>query len=295
MIQLERHSSNPVLQPKPGHPWESLNVFNAAVVEHQGLLHMLYRAQGDDYVSHIGYAASPDGLEWWRMDRPVLSPGSPLETRGVEDPRVTRLNDTFYMVYTAYSSHGTRVSLAASRNLIAWDRLGVILPDEDNKDAALFPNKIGGCYCLLHRRPPDIWLAYSDDLLHWQDHRTVMRPLPGTWQTARIGIAGPPLRTPQGWLLVYHGVDAANVYRLGVALLDLDDPTVVRRRQAEPILEPKERWELEGDVPNVVFSDAAWLREDGTLWVYYGGADRCIGLAIAPSEQVRGFTENQCT
>ena len=290
-MRLQRYAGNPVLQPNPAHPWEALNVFNAAVVPHNGLFHMLYRAQGGDYVSHIGYAASPDGLTWWRMDRPVLSPASSEEARGVEDPRVSRLGDSWYMVYTAYSSQGIRVALAATENFLTWQRMGIILPGEDNKDAGLFPEKVGGRYCLLHRRPPAIWLAYSDDLLHWENHRVVMHPLPGTWESARIGIAGPPIRTPQGWLLVYHGVDTANVYRLGVALLDLDDPTVVRCRQAEPILEPQEAWELKGDVPNVVFSDAALLREDGALWIYYGGADRCMGLAIASPEQVRSFLE----
>jgi len=132
------------------YPWESLNVFNAAVAHHNGLFHMLYRAQGVDYVSRIGYAVSEDGFHWSRLDKPVLSPATEFEIRGVKDPRVTRIGDTFYMVYVGYSTHGTRVSLAASKNLIAWERLGIMLSDEDNKDAALFPEKIGGRYCLSH-------------------------------------------------------------------------------------------------------------------------------------------------
>jgi len=287
-VKLHRYAGNPILKPKGEHPWESLNVFNAAVVYDNGLSHMLYRAQGVDYVSTIGYAVSADGFDWLRLDRPVLEPENEFETKGVEDPRITRIGDTFYMAYTAYSDHGTRVSLATSKNLIVWERLGIILPGEDNKDAALFPEKIGGRYVLLHRRPPEIWLAHSDDLLHWTEHQVIMRPQPETWEHLKIGIAGPPEKTDHGWLLIYHAVDADKVYRLGVALLDLADPAKVIRRQEEPILEPEEEWELHGDVPNVVFS-CGQVMMDGALRVYYGGADRVIGVAMADKEQVQAF------
>lgn len=279
-IKLLRYVGNPILKPDREHPWEALNVFNAAVAHDNGLFHMLYRAQGMDYVSSIGYAVSEDGFHWSRLDKPVLEPANRFETKGVEDPRITRIGETFYLAYTAYSEHGTRVSLAASKNLIAWERLGIILPDEDNKDAALFPEKIGGRYCLLHRRPPDIWLARSDDLLHWTDHQIIMRPRPGDWEAMKVGAAGPPIKTDQGWLFIYHGVDRHHVYRLGVALLDLNDPAVVLKRQEEPILEPEEEWELNGDVPNVVFSCGQVMTDDA-LYVYYGGADRVIGVATA--------------
>ncbi|MBC8450426.1 MAG: glycosidase [Chloroflexi bacterium] len=279
-MKLRRYAGNPILEPKREHPWEARAVFNCAVVQHNGLFHMPYRAVAMDLVSTIGYAVSSNGFDWLRLDRPVLEPANEFETKGVEDPRITRIGDTFYLAYTAYSEHGTRVSLAASKNLIAWERLGVILPDEDNKDAALFPEQIGGRYVLLHRRPPDVWIAYSDDLLHWTDHRVIMRPRPGSWEALKIGAAGPPVKTDQGWLFIYHGVGEDKVYRLGVALLDLNDPTVVLRRQEEPILEPEEEWELHGDVPNVVFSCGQVVTED-TLYVYYGGADTVIGVAMA--------------
>ncbi len=290
-MKLTRYLGNPILRPKPEHGWEARAVFNCAAIRHNGLFHMLYRAVAPNLISSIGYAVSEDGYSWKRLDEPVLTPLTEFETKGVEDPRITRIGDTFYMVYVGYSEHGTRVCLAASRNLIAWERLGVILPDEDNKDAALFPEKIGGRYVLLHRRPPDIWIAYSDDLIHWTDHRIVMRPRPGTWEHLKIGIAGPPEKTPYGWLLIYHGVDADKVYRLGVALLDLENPARVIKRQDEPILEPEEEWELHGDVPNVVFSCGQVLTDE-KLWVYYGGADTVIGLATAPREEVDEFCAN---
>ena len=285
MSLLTRYPGNPILMPNPHNPWEALNVFNAAVIKHNGLIHMLYRAQGLDYVSSIGYAASEDGFHWARLDQPVLSPANAYETRGVEDPRLTYLEGKFYMTYTAYSPLGVRVSLAESANLISWKRLGILLPDEDNKDTALFPEKIGGRYCLLHRREPDIWLAYSDDLLHWTDHQPVMAPLAGGWQQKKIGIAGTPTRVETGWLLLYHAVDAGNVYRLGAALLDAHVPATVLARLDSFILEPSETWEIKGDVPQVVFS-CGHIVKDGVLYVYYGGADRVMALATCRLDEL---------
>lgn len=286
-MRFERYGGNPVLLPNPDHAWEALNVFNCAVVEHSGLFHMFYRAQDVAYRSSIGYAVSVDGYEWSRLNKPVLTFGEPYETRGVEDPRVVWLEDAFYMTYTGYSPHGTRASIAKSSNLIHWERVGVALPDEDNKDHALFPRKIGGRYCMFHRREPDIWLAYSDDLLHWTDHQKVFGPRPG-WESAKVGISGPAIETAEGWLLVYHGVDEEMYYRQGVALLDLKDPTRVLSRPAGFCMEPEEPWEHVGDVPHVVFS-CATLQVGDALWIYYGGADRSIGQASCPMDEVAAF------
>ena len=174
-----------------------------------------------DYVSRIGYAVSADGVHFNRLGQPILSPQDEWETRGVEDPRITYLADEgrFVMAYTAYSRLGITPMFAQSTNLITWERISPLMKGEDNKDHALFPRKVGGRYVSFHRRPPDIWLAYSDDLLHWTDHQVVMRPRPGLWDSVRIGAAGPPLRTDAGWLVIYHGYDEARVYCLGVALL----------------------------------------------------------------------------
>jgi predicted GH43/DUF377 family glycosyl hydrolase len=286
-MQFERYAVNPVLLPNPFHAWEALNVFNCAVVRHNGLFHMLYRAQGVAYRSSIGYAVSLDGFDWSRLDKPVLTYGGEFETRGVEDPRVTPIDGEFYMTYTGYSVHGTRASIAKSSNLIAWERLGVALPDEDNKDHALLAEKIGGRYCMFHRREPDIWVAYSHDLLHWTDHRRVFGPRPG-WESLKVGISGPPLKTAEGWLLVYHGVDDERFYRQGVALLDVEDPTRVLSRPAGCVLEPREPWEHLVDVPHVVFS-CATLQVGDELWIYYGGADRAIGQASCPMNEVMSF------
>jgi len=280
-MQLQRHPANPILTTVHDHDWENRTCFNAAVVYEEGLFHLVYRAQGTaDNISRLGYAVSADGIHFARLDKPVLVPENEYERWGVEDPRITRLGDRFYMLYTAYSAHGTRVSLASSRNLLAWQREGIVLPDEDNKDAALFPAQIGGRYAMLHRRPPDIWLAWSDDLLHWTGHQVILRPRPGLWDETRVGAGGPPIRTERGWLLIYHGYNRDRVYCLGLALLDLEDPTVVISRAEEPVLVPSEPWERAGDVPNVVFTCGSVVVGD-EVYVYYGAADMRIGLATA--------------
>jgi predicted GH43/DUF377 family glycosyl hydrolase len=284
-MSLKRYAGNPILEPNPAHNWESLNVFNAGVVHREGLFHMVYRAQGDDYVSHLGYAVSADGLDWFRMAKPVFSPQTEYEARGVEDPRVTLLDRTFYMLYTGYSNHGTRVCLASTLNFITWKRFGVVLHDQDNKDAALFPETIQNRYCMFHRIPDDIWLAYSDDLVTWTDHQIIMRPRKDSWDSQRIGAAGPPLKTDHGWLFIYHGYNEERIYRLGAALLDSADPARVIARLEDPILEPAEDWEITGDVPNVVFS-CATVEVDGTYYVYYGGADRVVALATVPKSEL---------
>ncbi len=286
-LKLVRDQRNPILLPKPNNTWESSFIFNAAVVydREEDLFHMVYRAMGPDNVSRIGYAVSKDGIDFMRFDKPVFSPGSPWEEKGVEDPRLTKMDDQYYMVYTAYSRHGTRVSMASTKNFIRWKRYGIILPDHDDKDAALFPEKVNGRYILYHRIEPDIWVSFSDDLIHWTDGRIIMSPRPNTWESKKIGLGAPPIKTPYGWLMLYHGVDDDMVYRLGFALFDLVDPTKLIKRTDEPILSPKEDFELYGQVPNVVFSDAMVEYRDDYL-IYYGGADNCIALARISKKEV---------
>jgi predicted GH43/DUF377 family glycosyl hydrolase len=299
-MKLERHPASPVLRPDPGSAWQALNVFNPAVVRHNGLFHMHYRAQGVDYVSRIGYAVSRDGVSWNRLEHPVLEPASEADARGVEDPRVTPLNGRFYMAYTAYARAaphpatgvapmGITPMYAVSENLITWERLGALLKGEDNKDHALFPAKVGGRYLSFHRRPPSVWLAASPDLRAWGEHREVFGPRPGLWDGKRVGAGGPPIETDAGWLTIYHGYDEGHVYRLGVALLDRHQPWRVLKRPAASILDPEEPWELKGDVPNVVFSCANPV-VDGMVHVFYGGADRVIGLATAPLDALLEWT-----
>ncbi len=287
-LTLTRYAGNPILVPSTHNAWETDNVFNAAIARHQELVYMLYRAQGLDRISRIGCAISADGYRFNRLQEPVLAPETEYEQHGVEDPRLTELDGVFYMLYTAYSPHGVRVSLARSTNLITWERMGIVLPDEDNKDAVLFPEKIGGRYAMFHRRIPDIWLAYSDDLLHWTDHQIIMRPRPGLWDGVRIGAGGPVFKTPAGWLNFYHGFAEDRHYCLGVALHDLDDPAKIIKRQEEPVICPATPWEHWGDVPNVIFTCGGLETED-EYRIYYGGGDHVMAVASVSKADVQAF------
>lgn len=292
-MRLQRHPASPILKPNPLNEWEALNVFNCGVVHHNELFHMFYRAQGVDYVSRIGYALSRDGVHFNRLQQPLLSPQDEWETRGVEDPRITYLADEgrFVMAYTAYSPRGVTPMFAESTNLITWRRLGPLVTGEDNKDHVLFPHRIGGRYVTLHRRPPSIWLASSQDLVHWGGFKMVMGPRPGNWDGNRVGAGGVPIPTEHGWLVLYHGYDDEIVYRFGVCLLDLDDPTRVLSRPEGFLLEPQEVWELKGDVPRAIFSAANPVVE-GTVYVYYGGADRVVGLATCQLDALLAFARS---
>jgi predicted GH43/DUF377 family glycosyl hydrolase len=223
----------------------------------------------------------------------VLSPRDGLDARGIEDPRVVEIDGVFYMTYTAYGREyqgpgtpthlggGVTPMVARSENLIAWERLGSIVTGEDNKDHVLFPRKIQGRYASLHRRWPNVWIAYSNDLRSWPEE--AMAPIYGPrpengWDGKSVGSNGVPVETEHGWLLINHAYDENHTYRMGVVLLDLDDPTRVVRRPKDPIFWPEEIWELRGDVPQVVFSCANPVVA-GTVHVFYGGADHVIGLA----------------
>ncbi|RJQ44621.1 MAG: glycosidase [Anaerolineaceae bacterium] len=288
---LKRFVENPILEPNPNNSWESLNVFNCAVVHVNDLFHMAYRAQGIDHVSSIGYAVSSDGVHFNRMQQPILSPQDEWDTRGVEDPRITYLADEgrYIMAYTAYSPNGITPLFAESRNLITWKRIGPLVVGEENKDHVLFPRKVGGRYITFHRRAPNIGLAFSEDLKIWKDFQPLIAPRAGNWDCKRVGAGGPPIETEHGWLCIYHGYDEDNVYRLGSFLLDLEDPSRVIARSNDFLMEPEEPWELKGDVPNVVFSTANPV-VDGTVYVYYGGADRVIGLATCSLSELMDFT-----
>jgi beta-1,2-mannobiose phosphorylase / 1,2-beta-oligomannan phosphorylase len=299
-MRLHRHPASPILLPDPNSEWESANVFNPAVIHHNGMFHMHYRAQGLDWISRIGYAVSVDGIHWNRLRRPVLEPHDGTDSRGIEDPRVVLIDGVFYMCYTAYgreyrgqgqpthSGGGILPMIARSENLITWERIGPIVTGEDNKDHVLFPRRIRGRYAALHRRWPNVWLAYSDDLVHWPEEAMapVYGPRPSeagssestAWDAKSVGSNGVPIETPEGWLLINHGYDEDHVYKFGVCLVDLDDPTRVINRPRQAIFWPEELWEIRGDVPNVVFSNANPV-VDGRVYVYYGGGDHVIGVA----------------
>ncbi len=287
-IKLQRISNTPLLLPIQDHPWEAAAVFNCAAIYDNNKVHMIYRAtdiasggQDGPFISRLGYAVSNNGIHFEREDTPILTNNGEQELRGLEDPRIVKIDNRFYMMYTGYRGKEPgdyRICLASSPDLKNWKRHGVVL-GESNKDGSLFPSRINGRFCMFHRRDPDIWIAYSDDLKVWTNHIRIMGPVDTSeWEARKIGIAGPPIKTKEGWLLIYHGVSTSHVYSLGIALLDLEDPSKVLSRQTEPILEPELSWEKKGHVPNVVFS-CGQVEIDDKIIVYYCGADTVIGAA----------------
>ena len=303
-MELTRVSHAPIFLPNLTNPWENENVFNPAVIHHAGLFKMWYRAQGSDWISRIGYAVSQDGIHWNRMSDPVMDISNPLDSRGLEDPRVVVMDGEYLMTYTAYGSDvvagaqpthlrgGILPMIARSQNGIVWENIGPIVKGEDNKDHLLFPRKINGRYAAFHRRWPNVCLAYSEDLIHWPEEwmQQIYGPRPGeaAWDTKSVGSNGTPIETEHGWLVINHGYNEDHVYRFGVVLLDLADPSKVIRRPTSAIFEPRELWELRGDVPNVVFSCANPVVGD-TVYVFYAGGDHAIGLATCKLADLLDF------
>ncbi|MDQ6900534.1 MAG: glycoside hydrolase family 130 protein [Candidatus Dormibacteraeota bacterium] len=238
---------------------------------------------GDSYlttISHFRLASSADGVHFQVEAEPALEGEGELESYGIEDGRVAEIDGSFWLAYTAVSPSGFGVSLASTVDWKTFDRHGMIFAPP-NKDCVLFPEKIGGSYLALHRPVSQglggqyIWLASSPDLLHWGDHRCVVRPRRGAWDSAKVGAGAPPVRTEEGWLEIYHGVDDNNRYCLGAVLLDLNDPAHVLGRSSEAIMEPLTDYERGGFYGNVVFATGAMATGD-EFTLYYGAADEWV-------------------
>jgi predicted GH43/DUF377 family glycosyl hydrolase len=291
---FHRFEGNPVLTAADW-PLSVNAVFNPAVTTFEGETLALVRVEDRTGISHLGVARSADGLGGWVIDtdRSFL-PDTELysERFGIEDPRITKIADDYMIAYTGFSSRGPLVCLASTQDFRRYERRGVILPPE-NKDAALFPEQIGGRWALIHRpvtispsQTGDIWLSWSPDLEHWGGHTLLLRSgEKGHWDAEKIGLGPPPLLTPEGWLLLYHGVKttaAGSIYRLGLALLDRERPERVLARSSEWLFGPDAPYERHGDVDNVVFPCGWLLLDDGDmLRIYYGAADTCVCVATA--------------
>ncbi len=229
-------------------------------------------------LSHFRIAWSDDGRAFRFDDDParVIWPADAYERFGIEDPRVTRIDDAYLITYTAVSDRGVCVALMTTRDFRSFDRRGLILPLQ-NKDVCFFPGRIGGEYVVLHRPDsawcrPAMWLARSPDGRTWGRHEMLAEPRPGSWDSDRIGAGPPPVPTPDGWLVIYHG-SGDRGYCLGAMLLDRDDPGRVLARSREPIMWPEADYEKDGFVENVVFCNGLVERPGGELWLYYGGGD----------------------
>lgn len=304
---FERYKGNPILKPNPKRMWESYMVFNSAAIYLGGKIHLLYRARGrKGGVSKLGYASTVDGFHIEeRLNKPVFEPehGNELECLGCEDPRLTEIEDRIYLTYTAYGKvPGLLVSFKSiqiamtsisSQDFIRknwrWGPRKYPFPMVDNKHAYLFPEKIEERWVMYHRIPPHIWIAYSDDLTNWGDTSIVLSPRKG-WEYFKVGGGAPPIKTEEGWLIMYHAVDKEWNYRLGAAVADLEHPHRILKRGREPILEPQEEYEVKGDVPNVIFTCGAVLKDD-KVYLYYSGADTVMCVATAELSELLGSLE----
>lgn len=292
---FHRNRRNPILTADDW-PYRAHTVFNpGAALLPDGTTLLLCRVEDRRGHSHLCAARSTNGIDGWKIDpQPTMMPDPenyPEEMWGIEDPRITYVPELsrFAIVYTAYTRDGPGVALALTEDFREFERYGLIMSPED-KDAALLPYRIGGHWALIHRPVSapraHMWISYSNDLRHWGSHKLMMEARRGAWWDAnKIGLSPPPIDTPQGWLIVYHGVRmtaAGCIYRLGLALFDKDTPERLLKRGDEWVFGPEERYEQRGDVGNVVFPCGYTIAPDGdTVRFYYGAADSTIALATA--------------
>ncbi|HHW00797.1 MAG TPA: glycosidase [Clostridiaceae bacterium] len=241
-------------------------------------------------ISHFRVARSTDGIHFKIEDKPAISPENIYEIYGVEDPRITRIDDTFYISYSAVSDLGITTCVASTKDFVNFQRHGVIF-HPDNKDVVIFPEKINGKYYALHRPSishfgnPDIWIAESPDLISWGNHRYLTGTRENYWDNGRVGASAVPFRVKEGWLEIYHGATKDHKYCLGAMLLDYDKPWKVIARSEKPVMEPLEDYEVNGFFGNVVFSCGV-LFENDLVKVYYGAADTYTCYAEIPIEDI---------
>lgn len=295
-----RHDNNPILTAADW-PYPVNSVFNPGAIRlADGTTLLLCRVEDRRGHSHLCAARSANGVDRWTIDpRPTLAPEPdrwPEELWGIEDPRITYLPELerYAVVYTSYSRGGPGVSLALTADFVIFERYGVVMQPDD-KDATLLPHRIGGNWAMIHRPVgpfgAHVWISYSPDLRHWGSHKLILEARRGAWWDAnKIGLSPPLIETPEGWLMIYHGVrhtPAGCLYRLGLALFDLNTPERCLLRGDSWIFGPEAPYERDGDVGNVVFPCGLTIGADGdALSLYYGGADSCIALATGSVSQL---------
>jgi len=282
---FEKYEGNPILTPQ-GDSWEAKDLFNPAAFSDGETITMLYRAEDSTGVgdwngtSRIGLATSSDGIHFERRPDPVYEPVDDFELPGgTEDPRIVEIDSTFYLTYTAYDGETARLALASSKDLLEWERHGLVFPDMGwSKAGAIVPQKINGKYWMYYG-DTNIWAATSDDLVNWTPiEEPVMRPREGMFDSGLIEPGPTPLITDDGILMLYNSADDDLVYRAGQVLFDINDPTEVLERSDTHFLEPDTQLEVEGQIPNVVFIEG--LAKLGNTWyLYYGMGDSGIGVA----------------
>jgi predicted GH43/DUF377 family glycosyl hydrolase len=306
-----RLTDGPLIVPRPNIEWEAKALFNPASIYIGGKIHILYRAMSNDNTSVVGYAQSSDGVTIsYRSDKPIYVPRETFEDKrvpggnsGCEDPRVTKIGDTIYMCYTAYNGvtpPSVAITAIGVKDFLAkkwnWSKPVLVTRDGvDDKDGCLHPELVKGKYFLFHRVNNYICGDFGET--PWFRERNnfknipILLPRPGMWDSQKVGISVPPIKTDKGWILLYHGVSGRSRYRVGAALLNLKDPTVVLARSTDAIFEPAEAYEVSGQVNYVVFPCGAVVKE-GTIYMYYGGADSVVDVASISLEKLLNSLTN---
>jgi len=285
-IRFTRIGNRPLIRPEPSITWESGGVFAPAVILDGNTWKMLYRAYGADKVSRLGYAESLDGIKWkkWKIPR-IVPIDNLLESDGVEDPRVVKIDGKYLITYTAYAQKRqyvkTMIRILETKDFHRFEHITPSFRNhwrKNDKDGVLFPQKINGLFCMLHRVEPNIQFSSSKDLRHWSRQTIVLRPTRHEWESFKVGAGAPPIKTDIGWLIFYHGVSNKNEYSMGAAILDYHSPTKILYRLPFPLLSPHAMYEIHGAIPNVVFGTSV-IEGDDEYRLYYGGGDDVIAAA----------------
>lgn len=284
-MEICRYDKNPILT-KENVPFKVNSIFNPGAVKYNGKYLLLCRVEMPIGRSSLVIAESEDGYNFKVASKRVLTPEDHKDFYdyvkwGIEDTRITQIENKFYLTYTGYSKFQPLVMLSETSNFVDFKIHGPI-SEPSNKDCAIFPEKINGYYWKVDRpsaeKRRDIWISRSPDIIHWGGHKVLLEPEPGTWETDRIGSSSNPIKTREGWLMLYHGV-RSSIYKLGVVLLDLEKPWLVIGKSKGPIISPDYDYERIGDVNNVIFSNGWILEDNGDVKIYYSGADLNICLA----------------
>lgn len=289
MNEIKKYKKNPILT-KDDVPFKVNSIFNPGAVKFKDKYLLLCRVEMPNGRSSFVLAESDDGYDFKVADKLCLTPEDHKECYkyvqwGIEDPRITPIGDTFYLTYTGYSKYEPLVILAETKDFEKYKIHGTI-SEPSNKDCAIFPEKIDGYYWRIDRptagNRSDIWISKSPDLIHWGEYKLLSEPELGTWEHHKIGASSTPIKTKEGWLILYHGVrtfGSSMIYKLGVMLLETDRPWIVKGKSKEPIMSPDYDYERVGDVGNVTFSNGWTVEPDGEIKIYYGGADTNISMA----------------
>ncbi|MDA1169523.1 MAG: hypothetical protein O3A36_04245 [bacterium] len=307
-LRATRSPLEPIIIPRADnlHWWERNGIFNAGVTKYRDKIVLIYRAYDDYRMSRLGIATSNNGVDFKLYDHPIIDtdPTDEFERIGIEDPRVTKIEDTYYIVHTSasYKKIGTqsdvskedyipwrvRTGMHSTKDFKSFIHHGVILPDIPAKNASLLPEKIDGAFGIYYREfvpgGTVLKVSFTKDFSSWFGTKEISWPEHDTWTSLKFGLGSQPISIPQGNLMVSHGVDTTSAYRLGLMLFSKEDPSKLLWHTG-PILEPETPYEKVGFVPNVVYTCGAIIEGD-ELWIYYGGADRVIGRAILQMKDI---------